>query len=1017
MQSLFARPARQCSPNHVHVWVRVVPTRRISSLLTLAPLEKRTLGFTKFAYKVTKDPIWALIPLLRHTDSDDPAILEALEQCGISQIDWMRWKSVVYSPSLERALEVLRQKQAALIEAGSISDDLAIPKSHKGTTTFTPTSMHTPLWVVLALASHKIRSPDDAQSAVHNLAVPLTSVPFSPTTPTIDLHYAHPLLILTTHSLAHFALVSLLRPLTSHFLSLPPHILKFKSFHFNMLLQAISLFPRSAEAAGVAVKVLTEMEERGVRVWADTERVLIREGFVTMELAEYMRNQDHRPHGWGEGRNKERLEAWLRVYARLGKVKESGEYLDAIRDDCLSNGITPPYSGRDGDGVGGGFGACAPEDGQHRRRAVYGEVNGVPHPANTSYLLSMQNDRISAFRYLHYLLKLERIKSPQSSTHSSSLPHSSPLTSVSLRPRFSSPHSPTRKSSVDIYDWTTTLYAASHDRLLSTPSLLRLFRATKEGTKAFKPSVATYTVVMKGLVWRGALREAVEVWDDFAREVASGQEEREGERKVLTMKIDRKALCVGVEVLIRSGRVAEGVYLLDEFVKMEMENTPASFLPLAAKTTILSRPQLTPSSSLSLTPTPSYLTPHPIHTLLTSLLRIRRPDVIFYVWTHLTSLYFLLPTDTMLHILLRAAVLASKMDGESVRGAMAWYLVENKLFGGRGVSATTTSSSTGTSETGVVEVGSGNDASNFNPETTTQVGTGTAAPIRTALSAHLLSILQNPTPPPITGIWANRRSTEVARSIFRGMIFGNWPALRGARDISMTGGLGIGSGRVDGREGVWGELTRGFSAPPLALLPPDPSINAWKGAHNPQRTHTPSQPQLQSESNPQHHLGPPLPSVHPTEGTFSAYISLLGLSSRAHEIPEALGWMKALGVVPTKKTLSVALVLWAEVGLRGPLFEEGWRRSGTGLGNGLGDVTPPAPPMTEYTALQAWIRDWVGEERCPTEEDVQKGVWAVAKMRDSGFGKRGGHAVVRGGGGGAGVGRRQWMRWGGWGRW
>ncbi|KIK96313.1 hypothetical protein PAXRUDRAFT_318171 [Paxillus rubicundulus Ve08.2h10] len=1001
MQSLFARPTRQCSLNYLHVRIRPIPTRCLSSLLTLAPLEKRTHGFAKFAYKVTKDPIWILVPLLHHTDGDDLAILTALGQCGISQIDWIQWKSVVRSPSLECALEVLRQKQAAFAQEGSISDDLVISKTRNGAMTPTPTEACMPSWVILTLISHKIRSPNDAQSAVHDLIVPLTSLIPSPINPTINPHHAHPLLILAIHSLAYFALVSLLRPLTSRFLSLPSHTLKFKSFHFNMLLQAISLFPKSVEAASVAIRVLTEMGERGVRVWADTERVLLRERFVTLELAEWLKS---RPRVWGEERKKERLEAWLNAYARLGQVEESAEYLDAIRDHCLENGVTPPYSGR---GSGGGSDTLAQTDGQHRIRIGHGGVHGIPHEANTLYLRSMRNDRTSAFRYLHHLLKLERVKAPQFSTRSSLSSHSvtSHLIPKISRPRFISHRLPTKKSSIDIYDWTTALHSASHDRLLSTASLLRLFRTAKEGTKAFKPTAATYTVVMSGLVWRGALSEAVDVWDEFVREVVCGQEEVEGDKKASTMKIDRKALCVGVSVLVRSGRAVEGIYLLDEFIKMELENTPTSSNPLAAETTSSQNEHVISSSSTL--PAPSYLTPHPIHTLLISLLRIRRPDVIFYIWTHLTSLYFLLPTDTILHILLKAAVLASKMDGESVRGAMAWYLVENRLF----------RKNTARSGPETVPIGNTNGPPNPNPETTAQSGAKTSALTRTALSAHLLSLLQNPTPPSVTGIWANRRSTEVARSIFRDMIFGNWPALRGVSPPK-----GVVSGRVTGGEGILGELARGFSAPSVPFLSSGPSIKAGQYAHNAQHPYAEPQPQESKHSS-------PIPSIHPTERTFSAYISLLGLSSHAHEIPEALRWMRALGVAPTKKTLSVALVFWAEVGLRGPLFEEGWVGTGMGMGwrqrnsgtrdmnegNATNRMMPSAPRTTEYTALQAWMRDWVGDERCPTEGDIQKGIWAVAKMRDRDFGKRGGHAVIREGGGMCvdTVGR-QWGGWGGW---
>jgi hypothetical protein len=823
---------------------------RVSPLLTVAPLEQRTLGFARIAHRVTREPTWELVRLLRHAD---PPPRDVLQRCGIPSDAWARWAPVVRSPTFDRALALL------------------------------PQTRDTPSWVVLALAAHKVRSPGDAQ-ALYDLALPRTCLP---------------LLILTAHSLAYFSLVSLLRPLTSHLLALPPHYTH-KSFHFNMLLQAISLFDRSRVATDVAVDVLTEMEHRALTLWPNTERVLIRDNFRSPQLLDYFRR-----------RNSENSEAWLRAYASSGRVQSSAHCLHTIRKQCLANGTTPPYTTEDG--------------------------TGMAHMANTHYLRAMRDDRQSAFRYFHHLLKLDLAKS-----------QSPPVPDAA------------NKSNIDIYDWTTALYAGAHDRALSASSLLDLFKATKQGTNAYKPTRATYTVAIQGLLWRNALEDAQRLWDEFVDEVVSARDKRDEENE---MRIDRKALCVGIDVLVQCGRTEEALYLLDEAVKRDIE-------------------QVTPPNGSSIrTSTSHYLKVHPIHALFTSLLRIRRPDAIFYIWTHLTSLYFVPPTNLMLRILLKAAMQASKMDGESLKGTMSWYIADNRLFkkqGGPIAPTMTPYKSTELSDNQDCEPGKEASPSDHTPQSTEQ--TTPEGPLsREALAAHLHSLLQTPTPPSVVGIWAHRRSTEVARSIFRGMIFGNWPALRGA--AGPLGG-GVTSARAKGGESVLQELARVFAGRPNHFLPPHPT---HLGTARP----TMAQPDVGDER-----LGPPLPTVMPSESTFAAYIALLGLASRADEIPEALVWMRALDVVPKTETLAVAVVFWMEVGLRGPVFEDGWslRARGDAETTDRADV----PPRTEYGALRAWMRAWVGEKKAPTEADVHAGIKRVREMRDGQFGKRGGHVVVEG---------------------
>ena len=127
-----------------------------------------------------------------------------------------------------------------------------------------------------------------------------------------------------------------------------------------------------------------------------------------------------------------------------------------------------------------------------------------------------------------------------------------------------------------------------------------------------------------------------------------------------------------------------------------------------------------------------------------------------------------------------------------------------------------------------------------------------------------------------------------------------------------------------------------------------------------------------------------------------------------------LGWMRALGVMPTKGTLGMALADWGQVAFRGPVFEEMGRRGGevggdgssasggsiggrvggsgnenemmgNGNGNGVDErrrmeemerrrsVMARMAGMSEYEKLRVWLVDWLGEDGVPTESQV--GAW------------------------------------------
>ncbi|KAL4077762.1 hypothetical protein J3A83DRAFT_4156050 [Scleroderma citrinum] len=618
------------------------------------------------------------------------------------------------------------------------------------------------------------------------------------------------------------------------------HTTQNSPFHFNTFLQALSHFAGSQETANLALAILEAMTSRQIPLWLPTYRSLLKDRFVTLQLTKYLHA---RMIHEGVVPSAEHLEAYLKIFARYGAIHEAG----------------------------------------------------VAHSANTHYLKSMHADRASAFHYLHYLLQLDNQK-----RQNIALPKPSHSIHCSLTPR---PFLKTNKQSVDIYDWTTTLVSVASDLRISTSTFIRLFENARTRTKAFRPTIATYTVLLRGLLWRKAYNEALEVWDQL---IDSGQ------------ALDRKALTVGIQVLTRAGHPQKAFYLLDSFVNEQSQSAP-------------SHPT---RSSPTSTQVPHFMA-HRINIIvvnefLVSLLRIRRPDIVFMIWDNLELLYGVLPNNVTLNILLKSALLAVKMDRESVRGVISHLTLK------------------------------------------TPFRTGQPSPLefedsyskRERVARGIMEALEDPEPPSVVGIWRGRTAAEVAREIFRGMIFGNWPQTQHIQ-------APVTAVRPPGKEGtpiapimeVAKSLVVGLSHKAAPAL-----VNIG-GAD---QTST-----LDSQS--QKILGPgAIPTVHPSQLTFLAYIKLLGLSSFSytHEIPLVLAWMRHLSVRPSRFLLSISLVFWAEVSLRGPIFEE-WAEKGG---------------YSKYGRLERWIREWAKEEGWenmdPREADMSKALFVVARMRDRNFGTK-----------------------------
>lgn len=106
------------------------------------------------------------------------------------------------------------------------------------------------------------------------------------------------------------------------------------------------------------------------------------------------------------------------------------------------------------------------------------------------------------------------------------------------------------------------------------------------------------------------------------------------------------------------------------------------------------------------------------------------------------------------------------------------------------------------------------------------------------------------------------------------------------------------------------------------------------------------------------------PSFAPDDAAFRAAVLLLGAARAAGEIPLALAWMRALGVVPRTRTLAYALVFWAEVSVGAPLLEQ---LRGAHRG--------------EYVRIVRWMEEWVGVANVPDDAAIGEAMRRVDGMR------------------------------------
>ncbi|EIN05268.1 hypothetical protein PUNSTDRAFT_107540 [Punctularia strigosozonata HHB-11173 SS5] len=547
-----------------------------STWVSARGLDRPINEFTRLVHRQTRDEAWFMANrvirankmLARH---------RAMRDANVDSAEWWRWKAVVFTKDMQHALSEL--SRMGIEVQGDVS--AVIEWGRRPMPQWKNPVQDPPAWIVIHLLSTKVHTPEHARQAYSLAAycIPSLSPSIRPS-----------LLVLVAHHLARFGLLPPLRALVTSFLT---ETISQPTFHFNSLLRALSRLHASPASAKLSVTILETMTSRKLRLYPHTYNALLSDRYLTVELTRMLRD---RMKAEGTEPSRKHLEAYLRVFATHGAIHDAERFREAVRQ------LDKDRRSR------------------RRRRSHADEEDRTVRRSDTMYLRALQNDKASAFRYLHDLAAIEQRNSATLSAKATALARRA--AKFKNRPRTNSPRVLSKnKRSLDIYDWTTALYVASCDKSTPGRELLRLFDFAQTRGGVFTPTVATYTTLIKGLLERQELGPALEMWSRLRQS---------------KLRLDKHSIAVGVQLLTESGHLARAWRLLE-----------AAF---------------TANNKLVNLTT--------VNGFMQSLSAVGRPDVVFALWDHMTALFDLRPDAVTLDILLDAARRAARFD-DTITGALA----------------------------------------------------------------------------------------------------------------------------------------------------------------------------------------------------------------------------------------------------------------------------------------------------------------------------------------------------------
>jgi len=445
-------------------------------------------------YNATKEPLWKLLYLYNRVNWNSPQFTTALQEAQVSLSRFNTWKIVMKLPDVA-------QIQAAVIESKRVAVHDAF------------TTHRLPPHLLLYILAYKIRRP---AHAVENLPGLLTN-----NLPSLPQQLQPGALVMSMFHFARFNLLHFMALATKDFLILAKNPLFTHSqweTHFNLLLLSMSYTPeRSVVVARSIMDILQTMEDKKFQLHRETYLVLLKNRFVTVEIARHLQQRMTQE---GIVPDVDQLEAYMRVFSNHGAVEDAQQYHNMI------NTIV------------------------HRPQVDEASVLAMSRAEDTK--IASMNNPLEAFTYLRKLASREQI-----------LSRSRSMTPDTAMERFRA----VRRRQSNIYSWTAAFTVMSRNKRIAATTLVKVFNTVRQQqtTKALGPSLrltsATYSVLIQGLLARKQLGRAV----FYTYELLSSG-----------LPIDGVALRICLQTLTLRGRPHEAFLLLEKHAARTDAPTPST---------------------------------------------------------------------------------------------------------------------------------------------------------------------------------------------------------------------------------------------------------------------------------------------------------------------------------------------------------------------------------------------------------------------------------------------------------
>ncbi|KAH9893981.1 hypothetical protein C8Q73DRAFT_774216 [Cubamyces lactineus] len=452
------------------------------------------------------------------------------------------------------------------------------------------------------------------------------------------------------------------------------------------------------------------------------------------------------------------------------------------------------------------------------RRIRRGEIHGhLPsYISGKCHQLHMLEDYLKSFKktrqinfYLKYLSEVTARVQERKSTH----PYSGNDTDTK----------PTLPSTDDIHPniWLQGIRTAAQDPKIPPNVLLSVFQEGRQHiSDASVVRFATFLLI-KGFLRREHLKEIV----PLLAEVMSHRSE-----------FNTSQLTIVVEAVTMLGRPDTAFRLMQESLTRTKRTSSGAVVPLVDT--------------------------QMINSFMIALLRIGRPDAVFYIWDTMPRVFDVQPNAVSCAIVLKAARFARKCEGT--------LQVVLEDFGLRHILPRRMTSS--------------------------ELERAPHKLNRQQAMEGLERMLQPDPRRTVTGFWRGQRAGSVALRVVRQVLVGNWPELASLETPVRAV-----------RKYASAQAVAPMSDLYHSVLRPDESLRDDRFGD--------ASATLQ-ENGAHTYFG-----ILPHDPMFRALIDLLADEEQAWQIPLVLRWMQHMSVGPSKATLATALVHWAEVSLDGPWIE------------------------------------------------------------------------------------------------